>query len=182
MGNTLDIMTTKADGGATVPEFTIMMVCLGNICRSPMAAAVLRAKLTAAGHSQVRVDSSGTGHWHVGEPADARARETLRATGYDDAHTARQLQPQDVADYDLVLVMDEANLRDVMALAPGAGNVRKFRSFDPEVSSPGAATDDSSDVPDPYYGGAAGFANVLAMVERTSNAIVEALEEGTIGS
>lgn len=175
-------MTSDLVGPANPPEFSIMMVCLGNICRSPIAAAVLRAKLAAAGRGDVLVDSSGTGDWHVGEPADGRARSTLRAAGYDDTHTARQFRAEDVTSYDLVLVMDEANLRDVTAMAPSANNVRKFRSFDPAATNPDAGLAGIPDVPDPYYGGADGFIEVLAMVERTGDAIVEALTTGTIGA
>lgn len=141
------------------------MVCLGNICRSPMADVVLQERIADAGlDDRVTVSSSGTGGWHVGGPMDHRAAATLTNAGYDPArHRARQWSGND--DADLVLAMDAQNLADI-----GGANdrVMPFRTFDP--LEPG------SDVPDPYYGGDSGFEEVLAMVERTAEALVAALE------
>ncbi len=147
-------------------RYRIALVCLGNICRSPTAHVVLERRLADAGlDDRVEVASSGTGGWHVGNPMDHRAAATLSAAGYDPTrHRARQWDATWPDAYDLVLVMDETNLADVGGRSARVGLFRDFDRVDP-----GAA------VPDPYYGGADGFEEVLAMVERTSGAIVQAL-------
>jgi protein-tyrosine phosphatase len=131
-----------------------------------MADVVLSAKLADAGLAdRVEVASCGTGDWHVGRPMDQRAAATLRTAGYDPSrHRAQQYADHWASSYDLLLAMDDANLAD---LGGRGGRVAKFRDFDPV--EPGA------DVPDPYYGGHAGFEEVLRMVERTTDAIVAAL-------
>jgi protein-tyrosine phosphatase len=138
-------------------------VCLGNICRSPTAQVVLERRLAEAGlDDRVVVRSAGTGHWHVGDPMDSRAAATLRAAGYDPSrHRARQYAASWADEHDLVLAMDADNLAD---LGGRSERVGLFRDHDP--------VDPGSDVPDPYYGGADGFAQVLAIVERTSDALV----------
>ncbi len=151
----------------TPGRYRVALVCLGNICRSPMAEVVLTDTLDEAGLAgRVSVASCGTGGWHVGAPMDARAAATLSAAGHDPSrHRAQQLEPSWFDDHDLLLVMDEANLRDVRALGPSEpGRVALLRTWDPV--DPGAA------VPDPYYGGGDGFEEVLAMVRRTSDALV----------
>jgi protein-tyrosine phosphatase len=147
--------------------YRIALVCLGNICRSPMAHVVLADHLDRAGlAADVEVSSAGTGGWHVGAPMDPRAATALLGAGYDpSAHRARQYDAGWLADRDLVLVMDRANLADV---GPHE-RVGLFRDFDP--------VDPGGEVPDPYYGGDDGFGEVLAMVERTSAAIVTALRD-----
>ena len=147
-------------------RYRIALVCLGNICRSPMAHVVLESRLADAGlDDRVEVASSGTGGWHLGKPMDPRAAATLTASGYDPSrHRARQWDASWPTAYDLVLVMDEANLSDVGGRQERVG---MFRDFDPD--DPGTA------VPDPYYGGDDGFEEVLVMVERTSGSIVSAL-------
>ncbi|MEU0312768.1 low molecular weight protein-tyrosine-phosphatase [Nocardioides sp. NPDC006273] len=154
----------------------IAVVCLGNICRSPMAEVVLRDRLDRAGLDDVELVSAGTGGWHAGEKMDRRAAATLLEAGYDpDRHRARQWPVGDPETYDLVLAMDADNLADLADLAGQApeSRLRMFRDFDPE--GPG-------DVPDPYYGGAEGFREVLAMVERTSDAIVASQATSRRGS
>ncbi|KAA1424587.1 low molecular weight phosphotyrosine protein phosphatase [Mumia zhuanghuii] len=150
----------------------IAVVCLGNICRSPMADVVLESKLADAGLSDVvHVDSAGTGDWHVGEPMDPRAAAVLTDHGYDPSrHRAQQITPSWFGDHDLILTMDDANLDDVTALARTPQErrlVQKFRAYDP-VARPG-----DDEVPDPWYGGPEGFVAVLRMIERTADAIVE---------
>ena len=150
----------------TPGRYRVALVCLGNICRSPMAHVVLERRLADAGlDDRAEIASSGTGGWHVGQPMDSRAAASLAAAGYDPTrHRAQQYDATWPAAYDLVLVMDEANLADV----GGRGDrIGLFRDFDPD--NPGG------EVPDPYYGGADGFEEVLTMVERTSDAIVAAL-------
>ena len=140
-------------------RYRIELVCLGNICRSPMAHVVLEARLDEAGLGDaVEVTSSGTGDWHVGNRMDRRAAATLSAAGYDPSrHRARQYDAGSAADADLVLAMDGDNLADLGGVSP---RVMLFRAFDP--------VDPGGDVPDPYYGGDAGFEEVLTMVDRTS--------------
>jgi len=156
--------------------YRVAVVCLGNICRSPIADVVVNALLGEAGLSdRVEVTSCGTGTWHIGEPMDQRAAAVLTRSGYDASrHRARHFGA-DWHDHDLILVMDHANLDDVLAELPADRHerVRLFRSFDPEVT----ATDPAEvpDVPDPFYGGPEGFDDVLAIVERTAHRLVEEL-------
>lgn len=144
------------------------LVCLGNICRSPMAHVVLEERLVEAGlDDRVVVHSSGTGGWHVGDPMDPRAAAALTEAGYDPSrHRAQQYDDSWLATHDLVLAMDADNLAD---LGGRSERVGMFRDLDP--------VDPGADVPDPYYGGPDGFALVLAMVERTSDAVTEALAD-----
>lgn len=150
--------------------YRIAMVCLGNICRSPMAEVVLTAALDDAGLSdRVVVDSSGTGGWHADEAMDDRAAATLGAHGYDPTrHRARQFDAEWFDEHDLILAMDHSNYRDVRSLAPSvddAERVRMFRAYDP------AASEHDNEVPDPWYGGGDGFERVLTMIERTTKAL-----------
>jgi protein-tyrosine phosphatase len=152
----------------TEGHYRIALVCLGNICRSPMADVVLSARVEEAGLAdRVDVRSSGTGDWHVGHPMDERAAATLTAAGYDASrHRAQQFEAGWLDD-DLVLTMDNSNLADLGAA--DRERVRLFRDFDP--------VDPGGEVPDPYYGGASGFEEVLAMVERTAAALVAELHQ-----
>jgi protein-tyrosine phosphatase len=149
-------------------RYSVALVCLGNICRSPMAHVVLEERLAAAGLDDVvTVDSSGTGDWHVGEPMDPRAAATLSGAGYDPSrHRARQYDASWADTHDLVLVMDADNLADV---GGRSDRVAMFRDLDP--------LDPGADVPDPWYGGPDGFTAVLEMVERTSTALVATLPD-----
>ena len=157
--------------------YRVAVVCLGNICRSPIADVVVNALLDQAGlRDDVEVTSAGTGDWHVGEPMDSRAAAVLTRAGYDAGrHRARHFDA-DWHDHDLILVMDHANLADVLAELPPDRHdrVRLFRSFDPEVE-PAADPTDVPGVPDPYYGGADGFEEVLEIVERTAHRLVAEL-------
>jgi protein-tyrosine phosphatase len=148
-------------------HYAIALVCLGNICRSPMAHVVLESRLAAAGlGDRVVVHSSGTGDWHVGQPMDHRAAHTLGRAGYDPSrHQARQYDDTWPAEHDLVLAMDETNLDD---LGGRTERVGLFRDLDP--AGPG-------EVPDPYYGGADGFDQVLDIIERTADALVAAVAD-----
>lgn len=160
------------------PPYRITVVCLGNICRSPIGEAVIRDRLGRAGLAgQVVVDSAGTGDWHVGGLADPRSTAVLEANGYALDHRVRQIGPKWFPDIDLLLAMDASNYRDLAAMgAVASTDLRMLRSFDPAcagIPEPSPALD----VPDPYYGGADGFAEVLAMVERSSDGLISALEQ-----
>ena len=156
--------------------YRIALVCLGNICRSPMAHVVLEDRIAKAGlDDRVEVVSSGTGGWHEGQPMDRRAAAALSAAGYDpSSHVARTFNPDWFAENDLILAMDLSNQSDMSDLAPTVADqprVRMFREFDP------AASEGDNEVPDPWYGGDEGFTEVLAMVERTADRIVEQLPD-----
>jgi protein-tyrosine phosphatase len=156
--------------------YRVALVCVGNICRSPIADVVVNAELRAAGlDDRVEVTSCGTGTWHIGEPMDTRASAVLTDAGYDASrHRAQHFGP-DWHDHDLILVMDRANLADVLAELPPDRHdrVRMFRSYDPAVETRGL--DDAPDLPDPFYGGTDGFDDVLAIVERTAGELVREL-------
>ena len=159
----------------TVGRYRVALVCLGNICRSPMAHVVLEDRVAAAGLAErVEVLSAGTGDWHVGGPMDRRAAALLTSEGYDASrHRAQQVPPAWLSECDLVLAMDRQNLQDLRTLDPDADPARilMFRDFDPQ--GPGA------DVPDPYHGGDDGFHDVLGMVERTADTLVAHLADAT---
>jgi protein-tyrosine phosphatase len=136
----------------------LSFVCLGNICRSPTAEAVMRHLLREAGLAEkVSVDSAGTGDWHVGEPRDRRSTEVGRRRGMPLTGTARQFQRGDFAHFDYVLAMDRQNLAALHRLAPddaARAKVHLLRAFEP-------AANGDDEVPDPYYGGAEGFDRVI---------------------
>ncbi len=133
----------------------VVFVCSGNICRSPIAEKVFATELERAGLAEgVRVTSAGTGGWHVGDPADERAAAVLRAAGYPSDHRARQVDA-DTLGADLIVALDDTHRRALSRA--GAGRVRLLRSFDPTAP-------EWAEVPDPYYGGDAGFDEVLAMI------------------
>ena len=150
----------------TPGRYRIALVCLGNICRSPMAHVVLEQQLAEAGLADVvEVASSGTGGWYEGHPMDERAAATLTRAGYDPTrHRARTFDASWHDGHDLVLAMDRDNLR---AVGGRDDRTRLFRDLDP--------VDPGEEVPDPYYGGVDGFEEVLHMVERTSASLVTVL-------
>lgn len=158
----------------TPGRYRIGMVCLGNICRSPVADVVLTALVADAGlDDRVEVASCGTGPWHVGEPMDRRSAATLSEAGYDPTrHVARQYDVDWSEHYDLLLAMDTQNLADIGGRGPRAA---LLRDADPAAASAHAGQD--AEVPDPYYGGPTGFEEVLAMVERSCAAVVDLLPE-----
>lgn len=156
----------------------ILMVCMGNICRSPTAEGVLRAKLEAAGITDVTVDSAGTYGGHAGARPDRRSQIVANQRGYNlrGIHS-RKLTAADRSDNDLILVMDQRNYRDTVRLLAGDDpvvqqdverKVRLFLSFHP--------TTQRTEVPDPYTGEADGFRLVLDLIEETAQHIVEDIE------
>lgn len=153
----------------------ILFVCLGNICRSPTAEAVLKAKLRDVGlEDEVKVDSAGTSGWHIGSKPDPRAIEAAAKRGYEVTGVARQADAADFVDFDVILGMDRWNVEDLHDIAfdeEAAERIGLFRDYDPvTVASKNA---DDLDVPDPYEGGADGFERVLDIVERTCDGLIE---------
>jgi protein-tyrosine phosphatase len=152
----------------------VCFVCLGNICRSPMADVVMRASVRDAGlEDRIEVSSAGTGDWHIGAPADERAVAALARRGFDGTpHRARQFTAGWFAVHDLVLALDGANLVAIRELAPPDQRVkvRLLREFDPQAGH-------ELDVPDPYYGGSGHFEEVLDMVERSCHGLLDHLRQ-----
>ena len=150
----------------------VCFVCLGNICRSPTAEAVFRRFVADAHMSDdVVIDSAGTAAYHVGEPADARARSAGRQRGYDLDGRARQFTRADFDRFDHVLAMDQDNLRALLKLAPSdaaKAKVRLLRSFD-------ATAKNGAEVPDPYYGGSRGFDEVIDICERACRGLLQTI-------
>ncbi|MEU6349355.1 low molecular weight protein-tyrosine-phosphatase [Streptomyces sp. NPDC047072] len=158
--------------------YRVCFVCTGNICRSPMAESVFRARVAEAGlDGLVEVDSAGTGGWHEGDGADPRTVSVLEEHGYDGAHTARQFQPSWFSRLDLVVALDTGHLKALRRLAPtpeDADKVRLLRSYDPAAGG-------DLDVPDPYYGGRDGFEECLEMVEAASEGLLAEVSEHVEG-
>jgi len=140
----------------------VLMVCMGNICRSPTAEAVLRAQLKAAGrHAEIEVDSAGTHGYHNGEPPDARAVKHGAGRGYDLSKIrARRVSKEDFERFDWLLAMDEDNLEWLQDMAPAGHRARVGLLLDHAQRFAG-----TREVPDPYYGAPAGFERVLDLVE-----------------
>jgi protein-tyrosine phosphatase len=160
--------------------YRICLVCLGNICRSPMAEVILREELDRAGLSdRVEVDSAGTGDWHLGSPMDPRARAELSRRGYDGAgHRARQFAPSWFRRYDLVAAMDGDNLERLRRTAPdrhAADRTVLFRSFDPAAGSRRGRRD--LEVPDPYNGGPEEYALVFDLVQPAARGLADQLAQ-----
>jgi protein-tyrosine phosphatase len=154
----------------------LLFVCLGNICRSPTAEGVMRSLVEEAGlQGSVELDSAGTGAWHVGSPPDARAVAAADARGITLEGSARQVRADDFDDFDLVLAMDRQNLRELRQLADGdrgRAKVRLLREFDPDSDG------EALEVPDPYYGAAGGFDEVLDLVQAACAALLARIDAG----
>ena len=148
------------------------MVCLGNICRSPLADGLLRKKIAQLG-LDVEVDSAGTSGYHTGEAPDARMRETARSVGcpIDDLR-ARQFLQEDFDRFDLIYVMDKSNQHNVLSLARTEKDAEKVRMILNE-SHP----DQNLEVPDPYYGGAQGFMHVYELLDKATDVIINQLKQ-----
>ncbi|MFF8948051.1 low molecular weight protein-tyrosine-phosphatase [Streptomyces sp. NPDC014940] len=154
--------------------YRVCFVCTGNICRSPMAESVFRARVEEAGlEDRVEIDSAGTGGWHEGEAADPRTVSVLDEHGYRTGHVARQFQPSWFARLDLVVALDTGHLKALRRLAPTEEDARKVRL----LRSYAQPTPDDPDVPDPYYGGPEGFQECLEMVEEASTGLLAAVRE-----
>lgn len=167
----------------------ICFVCMGNICRSPTAEGIMQAKVDALADGRrgrrsdqgIDLDSAGTGGWHRGEPADERSRAEARSRGIELTSRARQVHAGDFAYFDLLVAMDRANHADLLDLAPDAGaraKVRLLLEFSPErtpeagARSPLDLDDSALDVPDPYYGGPNGFADVFDLIDAACDGLL----------
>ncbi|CAM3642225.1 low molecular weight protein-tyrosine-phosphatase [Flavobacterium saliperosum] len=147
----------------------ILMVCLGNICRSPLAEGILQSKLP---REQFFIDSAGTGGWHVGQEPDNRSIQTAKKRGLDITHQrGRQIHPTDFDTFDYIYVMDISNYKNVIALAPSEEAKSKVQMILNELFP-----NENVDVPDPYYGGQNGFEQVFDMLDDACQIIAEKLK------
>jgi protein-tyrosine phosphatase len=148
----------------------VCFVCLGNICRSPLAQGVFEFLVAEKGlKEKIKISSAGTGNWHVGKSPDSRMQTTAKKYNIHMKSRARQFQPDDFDRMDLVLAMDRANRDELKRMCPSPAaekKLRLFRSFDPESKG-------DQDVPDPYYGGGEGFETVFQIVHRTCPEILK---------
>jgi protein-tyrosine phosphatase len=155
-------------------EISVLFVCLGNICRSPLAEAVFRSVVEESELTgRIRIDSAGTSGYHAGDPPDRRTAEVALRRGVRVEGASRQVQRSDLDRFDHIVVMDQENLRNVRRLAGGgdhAAEIHLFRDFDPDA-------DGDREVPDPYYGGPDGFENVHDLVDRSARGLLEHLRE-----
>lgn len=154
-------------------KMRILFVCMGNICRSPMAEGVFKRRVAEAGLSDhIGTDSAGTHDYHVGEPPDPRAQRAVERRGYDISRLrGRQVTRRDFSEFDYVLAMDEVNFRLLANLCPPAQahKLKLFMEFH--------ADEAVREVPDPYYGGVQGFETVLDMLEEAAQALLSHLQQ-----
>jgi protein-tyrosine phosphatase len=152
----------------------ILFVCLGNICRSPTAEAVMAHLVREAGLEQeIEIESAGTGDWHAGKQPDARATAAAGARGFAMRSVAQQVGADFFDRFDLLIAMDRENAANLRRLAPdaeAAAKIHLLREFDP-----GSAGAPDLDVPDPYYGGTDGFDHVLDLVEAACAGLLDEL-------
>lgn len=142
------------------------MVCLGNICRSPLAEGILKSKVDS---SKVYVDSAGTGHWHVGDEPDKRSIAVGKKYNVDITNQrGRQFSAKDFDDFDIIYVMDNSNKENVLALAENDNHRKKVKLILDEIFP-----DENVDVPDPYFGGNSGFENVFKMLDEVCEQIAK---------
>lgn len=149
-------------------KIKILMVCLGNICRSPLAEGILKSKIDS---NNVFVDSAGTGHWHIGKKPDPRSIEVAKKHQLDITdQRARQFSKQDFDDFDYIFVMDNSNKKDVLSIARNDSDKEKIHLILNEIFP-----NENMDVPDPYYGGSEGFQNVYRMLDLSCDSIANRL-------
>ncbi len=148
------------------------MVCLGNICRSPMAEGILKGKIRER-NLEIEVDSAGTGSWHAGENPDPRAISTAKKFGIDiSGQVARQFSVYDFDAFDHIFAMDSSNLRDILRLARSKSDISKVSlilSYLPEINL--------KDVPDPWFGSQDGFTEVFNLLDQACDAVIDSLEK-----
>lgn len=151
----------------------VLFVCLGNICRSPLGAAILKKKIKEKNlQSRIEVDSCGTSNYHIGHNADPRTIANATKHGVPIDHCARQLSTSDLDSFHYIFAMDKNNYQNVLRVANGkdvAGKVKMMREFDP-LSKGG-------DVPDPYHGGEKDFQEVFDILDRSTDNFLKYLEQ-----
>jgi|SRR5688572_20175681 len=151
----------------------VLFVCLGNICRSPLAEAIFKAKISKKGIDHlVEADSCGTANYHVGDLPDHRTIANARKNGIRIDHLGKQLSVQHVAEYDFILAMDKTNYQNILRLKGAekiANKISLMRSFDPER--------DDDEVPDPYYGDERDFQRVFEILDRSTDSFIRFLEK-----
>lgn len=158
---------------ATMARTKILLVCMGNICRSPMAEGILRHRSLERLMS-VETDSAGTIDNHVGESPDPRAQKCMSGHGIDISDLrARQVRPSDFREFDLLLAMDESNLNGLLRIAPDADLAKKAK-----LMMDYAPRHPLREVPDPYYGGAEGFEEVFTMLDEACANLMDGLRDG----
>lgn len=154
-------------------EINVLFVCLGNICRSPTAQAVFETQVRQAGlQNSIRVDSCGTAAYHIGKAPDSRSISAAEKRGYAMQHLrARKLEVEDFSTFDYILTMDEENLLNTQALAPDESQavIALYMDFSAEQKT--------DTVPDPYYGGADGFKDVLDLVEGAGAGLLDTIKD-----
>ena len=153
-------------------QTSLLFVCLGNICRSPLAEGIFLQLVQEAGLAdRFEIDSAGTGAWHVGERPDSRAAMVASRHGVELDSRARQITDEDLTRFDYVIAMDRENLLNIERLANSSGleaEIHLLRDYDEEA--------EGDDVPDPYYGGASGFETVYEMVHRSCQNLLDRLK------
>lgn len=148
----------------------ILFVCLGNICRSPSAEAAMKDLCEREGIAdEVFIDSAGTGDWHIGHPADPRAIEAGKKRGLTLTSIARQVQPSDFENFDLIVAMDSSNRADLIELSGSEEGIMLMRE---------AGGDEDLDVPDPYFGAGDGFEEMFDLIERHCAALLSGIRPG----
>ncbi len=151
-------------------NFKVLMVCLGNICRSPLAEGIFAHKVGERSlEEQIAVDSCGTGSWHIGNPPHIESQKIAKKNGIDiSSQSARQLRKQDGKEFHLLVAMDSTNKKDIISLCGDSASVVCLREYDSER--------DSLDVPDPYYGGPDGFIEVFNIIDRSCEALLRDIQ------
>lgn len=151
----------------------VLFVCLGNICRSPLGAAVMKKKVKDLRlEDHIDIDSCGTSDYHIGDGPDPRTLASASRHGVPMDHCARQLTAEDLRDFDFILAMDKNNYRHILQLAPddlAKQKVRLMREFDPQARG--------SEVPDPYHGGEEGFQEVFEILDRSTDNFIRYLRK-----
>lgn len=156
----------------------VLFVCLGNICRSPLAEAILKKKVADRGLSHLfHIDSAGTANYHIGKPADARSRKNAQENSIEIDHQARQILVHDLEEFDYILAMDRSNYQHILRLSPlqrHRDKVFLMRRFAYDTVD---LDDEAIDVPDPYYGGEEGFQQVFHILEESCDNFLNFLTE-----